>query len=78
LTKHKITDSEALCLESKKKQEAFEQQDDEYKIYDYSRTEYDIELSDSTTVFPRQKKLPDAKISIHWEKFAKKKDIIKK
>jgi len=61
-----------------KKLETFDEQEDEYKIYDYSKTEYDIELPDSTTVFPRQKKLPDAKILTRWEKFAKDKGIQKK
>jgi len=60
------------------KEETFDQEVDDYKIYDYSKTEYDIKLPDCTTVIPRFKKLPDERKLTRWEKFASEKGIKRK
>jgi len=61
-----------------RKEDAFDDQPDDLKLYDYNKSQFEINLPPSTTVFPRQKTLPAVKKLTRWEKFAKDKGIKKK
>lgn len=52
---------------------------DEHQIYDFSVSQYQIELPSKTTIFPRHKKIPTGGSELtKWERFAQQKGINKK
>jgi len=50
---------------------------DEHQVIDFSQSQYEVALPKVKTVFPRHKKIPEAKQPTRWEKFAKEKGILK-
>jgi regulator of ribosome biosynthesis len=61
-----------------KKDTSFENEPDEYKLYDYNKSHFEVPLPAPTTIFPRHKCLPAEKKMTKWEKFALEKGIKKK
>jgi regulator of ribosome biosynthesis len=48
------------------------------QIHDFDRPQYEVLLPGSKTMFPRAKRVPEAKEPTKWEKFSKDKGIVKR
>jgi len=60
-----------------KKDQALEAIPDEHQVIDFGKSQFDVTLPQVITIFPRHKKIPEAKPLTKWEKFAKEKGIMK-
>jgi regulator of ribosome biosynthesis len=66
-------------VEIKKKEiSAIEVLPEEQQIHDFEKSKLYITLPEPATVFPRSRRLPEAKPETKWQKFAKEKGIKKR
>lgn len=68
----------ALVEEKKKEIAQIEVLPEEEQIHDFEKSKLFLALPEPTTIFPRSRKLPEAKKETKWERFAKEKGIKKR